>query len=147
MTNFGIEGYELRSGLFYDSLTDMWVAVDNGIAKIGYDPLGLEINGTLAQLALANTGAIFARGDSIGTLEAEKFVGPIVTPLSGTLLEVNSEVLENVSQLHSDPYGSWIFAISMSNSDELDLLVTGDALGESFASRLAAYRVKGVLAR
>lgn len=147
MGSLKIEGYELRSGLYYDSLCDMWVEVTDGVAKVGYDPLGLEINGTLAQLGIAKVGTSVIRGETVGSLEAEKFVGPIVSPLSGMLVEVNEAVVGDVSLMHRDPYGAWVFAIAISDPSELDELVTGDALGESFAGRLAAYRLKGVLAR
>ena len=147
MGSVKIEGYELRSGLYYDALCDMWVSVSEGVAKVGYDPLGLEINGTLAQLGIARVGAIVSRGEVVGSLEAEKFVGPIVSPLSGRVIDANVEVLEDVSVLHRDPYGSWIFAVELSDASELEELVTGDALAASFAERLAAYRTKGVLAR
>lgn len=147
MKNLKIDGYELREELYYDALTDMWVEVQDGIAKVGYDPLGLEINGTLAQLAISPVGTVGKRGEQIGTLEAEKFVGPIVMPLSGTLAEVNGDVLANVSAIHRNPYDSWIFAIDFSDPGELTEFVTGEQLSQSFALRLNEYRNKGVLSR
>ena len=147
MKKLEIEGYELRGDLYYDSVADMWVAVDQGRAKVGFDPLGLEVNGTLAQLALAKVGSATSRGESMGTLEAEKFVGPIVAPLSGSVAAINDDALLNVSKLHTAPYDTWILEIEMSDLGELDLLVTGADLENSFAQRLEAYRKKGVLAR
>ena len=147
MASFSIDGYELRSELFYDRATDMWIAVDGTVAHVGYDPLGLEINGTLAQLVIADLGNSVARGQTIGTLEAEKFVGPINSPVSGIIKDVNNGVLDSVSQIHVHPYDSWLFAVSMSNLDELDLFVTGENITPVFEHRLAEYRIKGVLAR
>ncbi len=147
MAGILVEGYEIRTGLFYDDATDMWVEVQDGIAHIGYDPLGLEINGTLAQLAMAGTGKEVIKGDTIGTLEAEKFVGPIQSPVSGTLVEVNEAAMDNVSKIHAQPYDSWLFAIAMSQPSELNDLISGDDIVSAFESRVAAYRVKGVLAR
>ncbi|MDA8102695.1 MAG: hypothetical protein M0Z34_07005 [Nitrospiraceae bacterium] len=147
MKRLNVEGYELRGDLYYDARADMWLSVEDGLAKVGYDPLGLEINGTLAALVLAEPGRQVARGQAAGSLEAEKFVGPVTAPVSGVVEAVNEEAVANLSKIYADPYGSWLLAIRMSDPSELDELVTGDALNESFAQRLQAYRAQGVLAR
>ena len=147
MKRLNVEGYELRGDLYYDAKADMWLSVEDGVAKVGYDPLGLEINGTLAALVLAEPGREVTRGQAAGSLEAEKFVGPVTAPVSGVVEAVNGEAVANLARIYADPYGSWLLAIRMSDPGELGELVTGDALNESFARRLAAYRAQGVLAR
>lgn len=147
MSRIIIEGYELHNDLFYDSEADMWVKVEGKKAKVGIDPLGLEINGTLSQLAVAELGTRVKRGEPFGSLEAEKFVGPVVSPLSGLVSAVNEDVLKNISRMHKAPYESWVIEMEMDDPDELSLLVSGNDLQPAFELRLADYRKKGVLAR
>ncbi len=147
MKRLNVEGYELRGDLYYDAKADMWLSVEDGVARVGYDPLGLEINGTLAALVLAEPGREVTRGQAAGSLEAEKFVGPVTAPVSGVVEAVNQEVVANLARIYADPYAAWLLAIRMSDPSELEELVTGDALNESFARRLQAYRTQGVLAR
>ncbi|MDA8374983.1 MAG: hypothetical protein M0Z91_12195 [Actinomycetota bacterium] len=147
MKRLNVEGYELRGDLYYDAKADMWLSVEDGLARVGYDPLGLEINGTLAALVLAEPGREVTRGQAAGSLEAEKFVGPVTAPVSGVVEAVNQEVVGNLARIYADPYAAWLLAIRMSDPSELEELVTGDALNESFARRLQAYRAQGVLAR
>lgn len=147
MSKLNVEGYELRKELYYDTASDMWVKVDGNKARLGIDPLGLEINGTLSQLALAGTGTKVKRGEQLGSLEAEKFVGPILSPLSSEVVAINDEILNNISTIHRTPYESWIVEVEMDYPAELELLVSGDDLQPAFELRLAEYRKKGLLAR
>ena len=66
---------------------------------------------------------------------------------SGIVTAVNHAALESVSLLHNAAYETWILEIEMTDPSELGLLVSGEDLAASFASRLDEYRKKGVLAR
>lgn len=147
MNMIDIEGYALRYDVYYDRLTDTWIEVIGDTARIGFDPLGLEINGTLAQLAVAPVGTMVRRGESAGTLEAEKFVGPIASPLSGEVTGVNHEALDNVSSLHRRPFDAWLMEVRFSDPEELKAFVTTDDIAPVFLERLEEYRKRGVLAR
>ncbi|MDA8393251.1 MAG: hypothetical protein M0Z87_10770 [Actinomycetota bacterium] len=153
-----VKGYELRLDLSYDPASDLWVDTSgctdasgspgSGVVVIGLDPLGAETSGTLAQLSLAAPGAEVRRGGPLGSLEAEKFVGPLLAPLSGTLVEVNSEALAQPAKVHHDPYGTWLVKLRPSDlGADLDTLVRGEAtVREWFESRVDDYRRQGVLA-
>lgn len=147
MRMIDIEGYTLRFDVFYDRLTDTWIEVNGDTARIGFDPLGLEINGTLAQLAVAPVGTVIRRGESAGTLEAEKFVGPIASPLSGEVTEINHDALENVSSLHRRPFEAWLMEVRFANEAEFKEFVTTDEIAPVFLERLEEYRKRGVLAK
>lgn len=142
-----IEGYTLRFDVFYDRLTDTWIEINGDTARIGFDPLGLEINGTLAQLAVAPVGTVIRRGESAGTLEAEKFVGPIASPLSGEVTAINHDALDNVSSLHRRPFEAWLMEVRFANEAEFKEFVTTDEIAPVFLERLEEYRKRGVLAK
>lgn len=144
-----VKGYELRLDLSYDPASDLWVDTSEpGLVSIGLDPLGAETSGTLAQLSLSAPGVEVRRGSPLGSLEAEKFVGPLLAPLSGTLAAVNSDALAQPARVHHDPYGTWLVKIRPSELEaDLDTLVKGEnTVREWFASRVDDYRRQGVLA-
>jgi glycine cleavage system H protein len=143
-----IEGYRLAIDRAYDPDTHVWVERRaSGTVRVGLDPLGLETMGTLAQLDLLGPGTAIGRGEALGTLEAEKFVGPLASPLSGTVVAVNDAAIRDPRLVHGDPFGVWLLELAPSDYEtEASALVTGDGIAPWFTARLADYRLKGVLA-
>ncbi|MDR7387364.1 MAG: hypothetical protein QN170_08020, partial [Armatimonadota bacterium] len=86
--------YELMVDRLYDPEHHLWVLpVSDTRVRVGFDPLGVEVNGTLAQLVLAPLGTVVRRGEAFGSLEAAKFVGPLVAPVSGRVVAQNPVAL------------------------------------------------------
>jgi glycine cleavage system H protein len=143
-----VEGYRLAADRAYHPETDVWVERrPGGTVRIGLDPLGLETMGTLAHLDLATAGTAVDAGEAVGTLEAEKFVGPLASPLSGTVVAVNDDVVRVPRLAHDDPFGCWLVELEPADLDaELGSLVAGDDIAPWFAAKVADYRLQGVLA-
>lgn len=143
-----IEGYRLAPDRAYQPDTHVWVERRaSGTVRVGLDPLGLETMGTLAQLELARAGTTVERGDALGTLEAEKFVGPLESPLSGAVVAVNDAVINDPRLVHDDPFAAWLLELDPTDfAAEASALVTGDDIAPWFTAKLADYRLKGVLA-
>jgi len=143
-----IEGYRIATDRAYHPDTHVWVErLAGGTVRLGLDPLGLETMGTLAQLALAAAGTVVERGEPFGTLEAEKFVGPLESPLSGSVVAVNDAVVDEPRFVHDDPLAAWLVELAPADLDaEASALVAGDDIAAWFAAKVADYRLKGVLA-
>lgn len=143
-----IEGYRVATDRAYHPDTHVWVERRaDGTVRVGLDPLGLETMGTLAQLALAPAGTVVERGDALGTLEAEKFVGPLESPLSGSVVAVNDAASDEPRSVHDDPFAAWLVELAPADFDrEAPSLVAGDDIGPWFTAKVADYRLKGVLA-
>jgi glycine cleavage system H protein len=144
-----IEGYALALDRAYQPDDHLWVQpLDGGRARIGMDPLGVETSGTLAQLAFEPVGTTVASGEPFGSLEAAKFVGPLIAPISGTIAAHNFDALADPSLVERDPFGAgWLIEVASSALDaELALLLRGDAVRPWFEGKLADYRLRGVIA-
>lgn len=146
-----VQGFGLVLDRSYDRDIHMWVKPSGpGTVRVGFDSVGVETNGTLAQLSFIEPGAEVIRGRPIGQLEAAKFVGPLISPLSGTLLAVNDAALGDPGLVERDPYGQgWLIEMSLSDEDaELaELLSAPDDITAWFAAKVEDYRLKGVIAR
>jgi glycine cleavage system H protein len=146
-----VSGFPLALDRRYQAETHMWVLdTGPGRVRIGMDPLGIETSGTLAQLSLLPTGTELTAGRPFGQLEAAKFVGPLLSPVSGAMLAVNEAVAGDPGLAERDPYGAgWLIEASVSETaGELSGLLAEPAeITAWFAARIAHYRLNGLLAQ
>jgi glycine cleavage system H protein len=145
-----VERFLVRTDLAYDLGSHIWVQLlDDGTVRLGLDPLGVETSGTLSQFSFEERGPELDRGQSLGTLEAEKFVGPLAIPVAGRVVAVNEAVVADPGLVHRDPYGEgWLAVVDpVAIEADLERLVRGpDAVVAAFTEKIAAYRIEGVLA-
>jgi len=145
-----VHGFPLALDRLYQADTHMWVRLNApGQATIGMDPLGIETSGTLAEFSFLEVGAELAAGRPFGQLEAAKFVGPLVSPVSGTVLAVNDAVLADPGLAERDPFGAgWLIEAELSDPQgELpSLLSDPEQITQWFAAKAEDYRLKGVIA-
>jgi glycine cleavage system H protein len=149
MTVETVGGFAVDIDLAYDLERHMWVSVqESGIVRIGMDSLGLETSGTLAQLSFHPVGEV-TRGEPFGSLEAEKFVGPLLAPLSGRVLSVNESAMADPGLVERDPYGEgWLIEIAPTHlAEEFPMLATdAETIMEQFRLKVRQYRIEGVIA-
>ena len=144
-----VAGFGVALDRAYDPAGHFWVSMLSADrARIGMDSLGVETSGTLAQLAFLPVGENLKRGEAFGSLEAAKFVGPLTTPLSGTVIATNAAVVADPALVERDPYGEgWLIELALTDPGELGELISGaDAIPGWFAAEVEEYRLKGVLA-
>lgn len=129
----------------YHPMDHTWVKREGDRLRVGMDSLGVETTGDLAQLYLSPAGTIVAAGDELGTIEAQKFVGPLRAPVAGTVVQVNDRVLENPMVVTKDPYGEgWLLLIDP--IEEPSGLIEGEAVHAWFAESLEEYKRQGSVA-
>ncbi|MFQ6053784.1 MAG: glycine cleavage system protein H [Candidatus Bathyarchaeia archaeon] len=121
-----IDGNEFPEGLYYHR-DHMWVKVEDGKARVGYNDWAQEAAGKLVNLNTRRVGRSVKAGKTLGTVESGKWVGPLKAPLSGKIVELNEEVLRTPSLINEDPYGrGWIAVIEPSDLEsELGDLIKG----------------------
>ncbi len=141
------KGYRIRTDLYYDGERNLWIEpLGSGRVRLGFDPLGVEVNGTLAQLILGEAPRQVARGEAIGTVEAEKFVGPLESPLTGTFAALNSGVVSSPGAVYEDCYAAWLVELAGVEPEELSHLIQPENAAAEFAVRVERFRKAGVLA-
>ncbi len=148
-----VGGFPLALDRLYHPETHMWIALSGPAsaptARIGMDALGVETNGTLAQLSLPDAGTRLLAGRPFGQLEAAKFVGPLISPVTGTVTAVNDTVAADPGLAERDPYGEgWLIEARLTGPvrEQTGLLADPQEIRQWFAAKLADYRLKGVIA-
>jgi glycine cleavage system H protein len=110
----------------------IWVRVEGSRAFIGITDYAQEELGRITSIELPVVGDEIEQEDSFGSIEARKTVVDLYAPLSGPVLEINVELLDNPALLNEDPYDSgWIAVISIEDSEELTLLLSADEYGDT----------------
>ena len=134
---------------YYDSKEHLWVKLEDGRATIGIDELGRSAAGTISHVDFHRVGRPIARrGGAFGTLEANKFVGALRTPIRGTIVAVNEAVRDDPRLVNEDAYGrGWFVVIEPSHLEEdVAALVHGEEEIENYVrTKAAEYRSRGIL--
>ncbi len=147
---FKIREYEIYPDLYYDPREHLWLRVEGDRARIGIDPLEQETKGAFVVIQLESAGKPLKRGESFGSVEAEKHVGALNAPVSGVIEAVNPAVLENPRLANTDPYGEgWLIEVRLTNFEqEKPLLLTGEsALRQWYEAEIRKYEDWGWLAK
>jgi len=114
----------------------VWVRIEGGSAVIGITDLAQEELGLISSVELPDEGDPVEQDDSVGSIEARKTVAELYAPFSGTVLTVNSEVLDNPGLINDDPYDSgWLLEISLDDVEELKGLMSADDYAEYIENR------------
>jgi glycine cleavage system H protein len=110
----------------------IWVRVEGGRAVIGITDYAQCELGKITSIELPEAGDEIQQEDSFGSIEARKTVAELYAPLTGTVLELNEELLDNPALLNEDPYDSgWIVVISLDDPEELTLLLSAEEYADA----------------
>ena len=110
----------------------LWVRVEGNEAVIGLSDFLQDQMGEITSLDLPDLGDIIRATRPMGSVESEAATSPIEAPVSGEVIEVNAEALEDPDVVNSEPYtAGWLLRVRMEDPGELD-----DLIGEEEYSEL-----------
>lgn len=98
-----------------------WVKDENGLCVIGISDFAQDALGDLVFVNLPEVGDAVTAGEAFGDVESVKAVSDLLSPVSGTVAEINEELLDAPEMLNNDPYGAWIIKVADVTASE-DLL-------------------------
>jgi glycine cleavage system H protein len=109
----------------------VWVRVEGNDAIIGLSDYLQDQMGEITSLALPDLGDVLHAKRRMGHVESEEASSPIDAPISGEVVEVNPEALENPDVVNTEPYGSgWLLRIRIEDPRELDDLINEEEYAE-----------------
>ena len=102
-----------------------WVRVEGKQATLGISNFAQDALGDIVFVEMPNVGATVTAGEQLGEVESTKTTSSIYTPVSGSILRVNTELKDHPEVINSDPYGKgWIAVIELSDPAQVDSLMT-----------------------
>ncbi len=98
------------------------------VAVIGISAFAIEQLNDLVYMDLPEVGRSFSAGDEIGEVESVKAVSPLYSPVNGEVIEVHSELPDNLEKLNEDPYEfGWILKMKLADDSGIDSLLDHSA--------------------
>jgi glycine cleavage system H protein len=100
-----------------------WVRVAGDQARVGITDYAQKQLGDVVYLELPEVGRTFNKGDVFGTIESVKAVSELYAPVGGEVVEVNSDLTQKPEFVNTNPHGSWMVVLKVSNAgDAADLM-------------------------
>jgi glycine cleavage system H protein len=107
-------------GLWLWSEDQTWAEpLPGGNVRVGITALGLRASGEVYMCRPKAAGSVVEQGRSIGVVELAKSIVAVKSPLSGTVVRVNSVLQERPERVHQSPYGDgWLVELAPSTLDD-----------------------------
>jgi glycine cleavage system H protein len=94
------------------------------MATIGITDYAQERLGDILSVEFIETDTYVERDETFGSLESVKEVVDLISPVSGTVVVINEDIIEDVSIINRDPYDTgWLVVIEMDNLEQLEDLL------------------------
>ena len=117
---------KIVDGLLY-SESHEWVKVDGNVAIVGVSDYAQAELGDITYVDMPDVDDEVKAGDDFGAVESVKTSSEIVAPVSGKIIACNTELEDRPELINEDAYAAWIVKIEMSDSSELDSLLSASA--------------------
>ncbi len=105
-----------------------WVFVEGDTATVGISDFAVAELTDLVFIQLPEVGRELKKGETFGEVESVKAVSDLYAPVSGTVVEVNAPLADDLTWLSEDPYTKgWMMKVKMSNPGELSSLMDSAA--------------------
>lgn len=109
-------------GLYY-SESHEYVKVEGDEAYVGITDYAQESLGNIVYVDMPEVDDEFAAEDDFGAVESVKAASDLVSPVSGTVVEVNEALEDQPELINQDAFGNWIMKVKLSDKSELDSLM------------------------
>tara|TARA_B100001079_G_C16325513_1_gene476601 strand:- start:537 stop:917 length:381 start_codon:yes stop_codon:yes gene_type:complete len=101
-----------------------WVKIENDIATVGITDFAQGELGDIVYIEVDSLGENLESESVFGTVEAVKTVSDLFMPLSGEIIEFNSELESSPELVNEDPYNSgWMIKIKLSDANSASNLL------------------------
>lgn len=109
--------------LYTDS--NLWVEIKGDIARVGIDDYSQNEFGEIVYVDLPKLDHEYVKEDEICVIESVKTASDIYAPLSGKIVSVNKELIDNPKLINQSCYiKGWLFEIEVSRKEEIKELLT-----------------------
>ena len=104
-----------------------WIKIDGDIATIGITDFAQGELGDIVYVEVETEGETLAQEETFGSVEAVKTVSDLFMPVSGEVIEFNSDLESQPEVVNNDPYeAGWMIKVKMSDISEVDGLLSAE---------------------
>lgn len=129
--------FEIPDELQY-SIDDEWVLAEDDSVTVGITDFAQQQLGDIVYVELPTVGDQIAEGMAFGVIESVKAVSDLNAPVSGEVVEINEDLIDQPEIINEECYGAgWVIKIKTSNSAEFDSLLDADGYRKLVSKRSA----------
>lgn len=107
----------------YYSPTHEYACIKGEYAYIGITDYAQKALGNIVYVDMPEVDDEVEAGEDFGAVESVKAASDLISPLTGTVVEVNDALADNPRLLNADSVANWIIKIRMSDPKEVDNLL------------------------
>lgn len=116
-------------GLFY-SESHEYVKVEGDFAYVGITDYAQHALGNVVYVDMPEVDDEVEAEEDFGAVESVKAASDLISPVSGTVVEVNEALEDKPELLNEDAFENWIIKVQLSDKSELDALMDAAAYEE-----------------
>ncbi|WP_308233272.1 glycine cleavage system protein GcvH [uncultured Prevotella sp.] len=116
-------------GLYY-SESHEYVKVEGDFAYVGITDYAQHALGNVVYVDMPEVDDEVEAGEDFGAVESVKAASDLISPVSGTVVEVNEALEDKPELLNEDAFANWIMKVELSDKTELDNLMDAAAYEE-----------------
>jgi len=113
-------------GLYYAESHE-WVKVEGEFGFVGITDYAQHALGNVVYVDLPEVDDDVTQGDEFGAVESVKAASDLISPVSGTVVEVNEKLNDKPQLINEDAFGNWIMKVKLSDPRELKELMDSEA--------------------
>ncbi len=99
---------------------------DENVVRVGITDFAQSELGDLVFIELPEVGKTLVAGEQCAVVESVKSASDLLAPVSGTVVAVNSELIDEPELINDEAYGAWLFCIQATHLTELDQLLDAE---------------------
>ena len=107
----------------YYSPTHEYARVEGNIALIGITDYAQKALGNVVYVDMPEQGDDVTAGEDFGAVESVKAASDLIAPVSGAVIEINEQLIDNPGLVNQDADANWIIKVEMTDPSELDKLM------------------------
>lgn len=105
--------------------THEWVRADDEIMEVGITDFAQHQLSDITYVELPEAGKHLSAGKEMAVVESIKAAADVYTPISGTIIEINSSLTDDPGVINTDPYeAGWLVKIKPDNPPDLNKLMS-----------------------
>lgn len=116
-----------------------WIQVEENLVTVGLTDFRLHELGEVLFLDLPEEGKLVHQGEDFFSIESAKVIHDFVSPVTGTIIEVNQSLWDNPDALNDDPFNEgWIIKIELENEKDLATLMRSAEYRQHIGLKIAS---------
>lgn len=117
---------KVLEGLYYAESHE-YVKIEGEYGYVGITDYAQHELGNVVYVDMPDVDDEVEAGEDFGAVESVKAASDLISPVSGTVVEVNEALADQPELVNADPYANWIIKVQLSDPSEVENLMDAEA--------------------